>query len=66
MGFRRSLVRIQSPRLLRKFKSRSWLRKQLATGFELFPLVAERIALWPTSGHAMIFSVALMDDSQPG
>jgi hypothetical protein len=28
-------VQIQSPRLFRKHKSRCWLRKQLATGFEL-------------------------------
>jgi hypothetical protein len=27
---------VQSPRLIRKLKSRCWLRKRLATGFELF------------------------------
>jgi len=29
-------VQIQSPRLIRKLKSRQWLRKRLLAGFELF------------------------------
>src|SRR5438445_4231151 len=35
MGFRRSLVRIQSPRLVRNSKSRQRLREPLLAGFEL-------------------------------
>jgi hypothetical protein len=32
---RKSSIAVLSPRLFRKFKFRRWLRKQLATGFEL-------------------------------